>query len=43
MIRAGRYTQRINHYNVLRTLEDLYGLTPTGKAATAAPIDDIWK
>ena len=43
MIRAGRYPQRIDHYNVLRTLEDLYGLPLTGKAASAAPINDIWR
>lgn len=43
MIRAGRYAERINHYNVLRTIEDIYGLAPTGKAATAAPIAGIWR
>jgi acid phosphatase len=43
MIRAGSYSERINHFNVLRTLEDLYGLTPTGKAAGAAPIADVWR
>ena len=43
MIRPGKYAQRIDHYNVLRTLEELYGLPLTGKAATAAPITAIWK
>ncbi len=43
MVRAGRYPQHIDHYNVLRTLEDLYGLAPTGKAAAAAPITGIWR
>jgi acid phosphatase len=43
MVRAGRYSERIDHYRVLRTLEDLYGLTPTGKAANVAPITDIWR
>lgn len=43
MIRAGSYPERIDHYRVLRTLEDLYGLKPTGKAVNAAPIADIWK
>ena len=43
MIRAGRYSERIDHFNVLRTLEDLYGLAPTGKAANAAPITDVWR
>jgi acid phosphatase len=43
MIRAGSYPERIDHYRVLRTLEDLYGLKPTGKAAGVAPITRIWK
>lgn len=43
MIRAGRYPERIDHYRVLRTLEDMYGLAPTGKAAQVAPIADVWK
>jgi PKD repeat protein len=38
----GQYGETINHYNVLRTLEDAYGLAPLGSAATAAPIVDIW-
>lgn len=42
-VRAG-YTSStlINHYNVLRTLEDMYGLTPLGGAASAAPITNVW-
>jgi len=42
MVRPGRYGTRIDHYNVLRTLEDLYGLPHAGNAASAAPIVDIW-
>ncbi|MDQ2908572.1 MAG: alkaline phosphatase family protein [Candidatus Eremiobacteraeota bacterium] len=38
MVRPGRYAEPINHYNVLRTLEDAYGLRPTGKASTARPL-----
>ena len=38
----GAYPEHINHYNVLRTIEDAYGLTPIGASATAAPILDIW-
>jgi acid phosphatase len=37
-VRPGRYAQRIDHYSVLRTLEDLYGLAPLGQAATATPL-----
>ncbi len=43
MIKPGRYPERIDHFNVLRTLEDLYGLPPSGKAARAAPIADVWR
>jgi acid phosphatase len=43
MVRAGRYAERIDHFRVLRTLEDLYGLTPTGRAAAVVPITDIWR
>jgi acid phosphatase len=43
MVRPGRYPERIDHVRVLRTLEDLYGLAPTGAAAHAAPIVDVWR
>jgi hypothetical protein len=43
MVRPGRYAQRVDHLNVLRTLEDMYGLAPTGAAARVAPISDCWR
>ncbi|MES9524888.1 alkaline phosphatase family protein [Streptomyces capoamus] len=33
---------QINHYNVLRTLEDMYGLAPLGGAANKSPVTDAW-
>jgi hypothetical protein len=42
MIRPGNYTNMINHFNVLRTLEDIYHLPYAGAAAAAAPITNIW-
>ena len=39
----GKYTQTISHYNVLRTIEDMYGLAPTNNAATAEPIHGIFR
>ncbi|PYM18239.1 MAG: hypothetical protein DMD81_06515 [Candidatus Rokuibacteriota bacterium] len=42
MVQPGQYGETINHYNVLRTLEDMYGLGHAGASATAAPITDIW-
>lgn len=38
----GNYSNTINHYSVLRTLQDMYGLTPNGNAASATPITNIW-
>lgn len=41
-VRPGNYSEQINHYNVLSTVEQMYGLPKTGYAANAAPITDIW-
>jgi phosphatidylinositol-3-phosphatase len=38
----GQYSEQINHYNVLRTIEDAYGLPHDGHTAGAAPITDVW-
>jgi acid phosphatase len=32
-----------NHYNLLRTIEDAWGLPALGKAAGAAPLTQYWK
>ena len=42
-VASGRYAENITHYSVLRTLGDLYSLTPIGGAAGVAPITDIWQ
>jgi hypothetical protein len=42
MVRPGKYAYRIDHYNVLRTLEEMYGLPPLGSAANAEAIRGIW-
>jgi acid phosphatase len=41
-IQPGTYNQQINHYSVLSTLEQMYGLPKTGYAANAPVIADIW-
>jgi phosphatidylinositol-3-phosphatase len=41
-VKPGRYTERIDHYRLLRTLETAYGLPPLGAAASAEPITDCW-
>jgi hypothetical protein len=42
MVRPGIYSESINHYNVLRTLEDMYALPYAGQSANAIPITDVW-
>jgi chitodextrinase len=41
-ITPGTYSEIINHYNVLRTVQDAFGLAPIGGSAAAAPILDVW-
>jgi acid phosphatase len=39
---AGPVTERADHYRLLRTLEDLYGLRPLGHSAEVAAVDRLW-
>ncbi|MEW1866051.1 MULTISPECIES: alkaline phosphatase family protein [unclassified Streptomyces] len=41
-VAAGHYSENVNHYNVLATLEQFYGLGKVGSSASAAPVTDIW-
>jgi phosphatidylinositol-3-phosphatase len=41
-VKLGTYSEQINHYTILRTLEDAYGLGHLGSAASATPITDCW-
>jgi len=41
-VRPGTYSEPINHYSVLSTVEQIYGLPKTGLAATTPPIASIW-
>jgi hypothetical protein len=43
MVKPGQYKDKLNHFNLLRTLEDLYSLEHAGKSKTADPIKNIWK
>jgi len=43
MVHPGDYDRRVDHYDMLRTLLDMYGLAPLGKSADAKPITDIWQ
>ena len=43
MVKAGKSAQRINHYNILRTLLDFYDLPALGKSQDAEAIKGVWK
>ncbi len=42
MVKSGKYDTKINHFNVLRTIEAMYGLQKSGPAK-ADVITGIWK
>src|SRR5262249_13489875 len=41
-VNAGRYGEPADHYRVLRTIENVYGLPPLGEAAKQPPLTDIF-
>lgn len=42
MVRRGRYGEQVDHYGLLRTIEDMYGATPVGLSREASPLTTIW-
>jgi Phosphoesterase family/FG-GAP-like repeat len=42
MVKAGQYSEHLDHFGVLRTIEDMYGLPHAGASATATTISDIF-
>lgn len=42
MVVPGQYNQRIDHYSILRTIEDMYALPTIGSAVSADPMRGIW-
>lgn len=42
MVRPGRYDERLDHYGLLRTIEDMYGANPVGLSRNARPLTSIW-
>lgn len=42
-VKPGHYSERIDHYAVLRTIEDMYGLRPIGGSANVGAITDCWR
>jgi len=43
MVKPGQYSEAINHYSVLRTIEAMYGLSYLGKSASVKTITDVWQ
>jgi phosphatidylinositol-3-phosphatase len=41
-VRPGVYGERLDHYRLLRTIEDMYGLPALGRAKSASPLSKIW-
>jgi len=42
MVRADDSDQRIDHYSILRTIEEAYGLDPIGEAVHREPVTGVW-
>lgn len=42
MVKGGKYSKTITHYNILRTIEDMYALPYAGKASKVSAISDCW-
>jgi acid phosphatase len=42
-VKPGLYSEPVDHYRVLRTIEAIYGLAPIGNAAKATPITGTWR
>ncbi|HEY2699646.1 MAG TPA: alkaline phosphatase family protein [Pseudonocardiaceae bacterium] len=41
-VKPGKYSENVNHYNLLATLEQIYGVSEVGSSSGATPITDIW-
>jgi len=42
-VHRGVYPERLNHYKMLRTIEDIYGLPALGRAKAVSPLSTIWR
>jgi hypothetical protein len=43
MVQPGNYSSNgYDHYDMLRTLEDMYGLPYIGASASSTPIEEVW-
>jgi acid phosphatase len=42
-VNPGQYSQTVNHYSVLRTIEDIFGVKHVGASGSATPIQGVIK
>lgn len=42
MVQGGQYQKYMNHYSLLRTLEDMYGLQHTGHSSSVEAVRECW-
>lgn len=42
-VQPGTYSETVDHYRLLNTLEHAYSLAPTGHSAATSPITDVWR
>lgn len=43
MVKKGQYNKNFNHFNLLHTIEDIYGLKHVGTNKSVKTIKNIWK
>ena len=43
MVKPGKYSEAINHYHVLRTIEDICRVSALGESAKVHAISSVWK
>ena len=43
MVKHGSYNQKIDHFRLLRTLEEMYNLPYAGNSSTSSAIYNVWK
>lgn len=43
MVKRGSSAQRIDHYSILRTVDEMYGLPSSGESARASAVSGVWR
>ncbi|MFF2878960.1 alkaline phosphatase family protein [Gottfriedia sp. NPDC057991] len=43
MVKKGQFNEKLNHFNLLHTIEDIYGLEHAGTSKSVKTINNIWK